>query len=293
MFSRHRKRIILAAILFLQLLLLAHQVRQQQDVTLLRQWSIFLVAPVQKTFNFVFDGISGLWYGYVNLRGAYRENQELSRELDSLRLEHHRLQSEAKQAKRLQVLLELKGKMPSESIAAQVISSGASENAHLLILDRGRDAGLRPDMPVIVPEGIVGKILHVFSSTSQVLLLSDTESGVAALLENSRVHGVLKGKNPELATLQYVSNDEEVAVGERLLTSGEDRVHPKGLPVGVVVETRRGEIFQEITVQPFAKLNRLEEVLVLVKKMDVEPSAADKVAELPNEAPETSRVSSP
>ena len=183
--------------------------------------------------------------------------------------------------------------MPSESIAARVISSGASENAHLLILDRGRDAGLRPDMPVIVPEGIVGKILHVFSSTSQVLLLSDTESGVAALLENSRVHGVLKGKNPELATLQYVSNDEEVAVGERLLTSGEDRVHPKGLPVGVVVETRRGETFQEITVQPFAKLNRLEEVLVLVKKMDVEPSAADKVAELPNEAPETSRVSSP
>ena len=293
MFSRHRNQIILAAILFLQLLLVAHQVRQDQDVPLIRWWTIFMVTPVQKTFNFVSDGISGLWYGYVDLRGAHLENQELSRELDSLRLEHFRLQSEAEQAKRLQVLLELKGEMPSESIAAQVISSGASENAHLLILDRGRDAGLRPDMSVIVPEGIVGKVLHVFPSASQVLLLSDTESGVAALLENSRVHGVLKGKNAELATLQYVSNDEKVAVGERLFTSGEDRVYPKGLPVGVVVETRRGETFQEIKVRPFAKLNRLEEVLVLIEKMDVELSAADKVAELQNEAPETNHLSSP
>ena len=240
MFSRHRKRIILAAVLFLQLLLVAYQARQDQDVPLIRRWTVFLVTPVQKTFNFVFDGVAGFWYGYVDLRSARRENQELSRELDHLRLEHLRLQNEAEQAKRLQVLLELKGETPSESIAAQVISFGASQNAHLLIIDRGRDAGLRPDMPVIVPEGIVGKVLYVFPSAAQVLLLSDTESGVAVLLENSRVHGVLKGRNPELGVLQYVSNDEKVSVGDRLFTSGEDRVYPKGLPVGVVVEGSPG-----------------------------------------------------
>ncbi len=294
MFSRHRKRIILAAVLFLQLLLVAYQVRQDRDIPLIRRGTVFLVTPVQKTFNLVFDGVAGFWYGYVDLRSARRENQELSRELDHLRLEHLRLQNQAEQAKRLQVLLELKGETPSESVAAQVISFGASQNAHLLILDRGRDAGLRPDMPVIVPEGILGKILHVFPSAAQVLLLTETESGVAVLLENSRVHGVLKGKHPELCTLQYVSNDEEVAVGDRLFTSGEDRIYPKGLPVGVVVEARRGETFQEILVRPFAKLNRLEEVLVLVKKVDVEPSAAaDKVAELPSEAPESKRFISP
>ena len=294
MFSRHRKRIILAAVLLLQLLLVAYQVRQDEDVPLIRRWTVFLVTPVQKTFNFAFDGVAGLWYGYVDLRSARRENQELSRELDKLRLEHLRLQNEAEQAKRLQVLLELKGETPSESVAAQVISSGASQNAHLLILDRGRDAGLHPDMPVIVPEGIIGKILYVFPSAAQVLLLSDTESGVAVLLENSRVHGVLKGRNPEFCVLQYVSNDEKVSVGDRLFTSGEDRVYPKGLPVGVVVSARRGETFQEISVRPFAKLNRLEEVLVLVKKVDVEPSvAADKVAELPAEVPESNRFFSP
>ena len=293
MFSRHRKRIILAAVLLLQLLLVAYQVRQDRDIPLIRRWTVFLVTPVQKTFNLVFDGVAGFWYGYVDLRSARRENQELSRELDQLRLEHLRLQNEAEQTKRLQVLLELKEAIPSESVAAQVISSGASRNSHLLILDRGRDAGLRPDMPVIVPEGIIGKILYVFPSAAQVLLLSDTESGVATLLENSRIHGVLKGKNPELCTLQYVSNDEEVAVGDRLFTSGEDRIYPKGLPVGVVVEARRGETFQDILVRPFAKLNRLEEVLVLVEKVDVEPSAADNVAELPDEAPAGSRVASP
>jgi rod shape-determining protein MreC len=122
---------------------------------------------------------------------------------------------------------------------------------------------------VIVPGGVIGKVLRVFGDTSQVILLTDANSGIASLLESSRVHGVLKGTNRPLAKLTYVINGEPVTVGEILVTSGEDRIYPKGLPLGVVVSARSGSEFQEIEVQPLAQLNRLEEVLVILER---EPS---------------------
>src|SRR5579885_827295 len=109
------------------------------------------------------------------------------------------LQEEAAQGRRLQALLQFKEEVPSETVAAQVISSGASETSRVLIIDKGQDAGLRPDMAVIVPDGIVGKVLRVFPYAAQVLLITDPNSGVACLLERSRVHGVLRGQNKSQA----------------------------------------------------------------------------------------------
>jgi rod shape-determining protein MreC len=205
-------------------------------------------------------------YGYVDLRDARQESQDLARELEQLQLETQRLRREASQARRLQILLDFREELPLPVVAAQVIGTGAGENSHTVILDKGADAGLRPDLPVIVPGGIVGKVLRVLANTAQVVLITDANSGVACLLENSRIHGVLKGTNKPLGRLLYVATGEKVEVGETVVTSGEDRIYPKGLPVGVVVSARPGPEFLEIEVQPIAQLNRLEEVLVVLER---------------------------
>jgi len=280
-FSRHRNLVILTAVLFAQLGLLAYQFRRGTDIPLIRNGTMYVVTPVQRALRAFTDTIRGAVYGYVDLRDARQQSQDLAREVEQLQLEAQRLRREASQARRLQVLLDFREELPLPVVAAQVIGAGAGENSHTVILDKGRDAGLRPDLPVIVPGGIVGKVLRVFADTAQVLLITDANSGVACLLENSRIHGVLKGTNKPLGRLLYVNTGEKVEVGEAVVTSGEDRIYPKGLPVGVVVSARPGPEFQEIEVQPIAQLNRLEEVLVVLEREASEavPLAAPAGAE--------------
>ena len=287
--SRYRSLIILGLVLGAEILVLVYQVHKDRDIPMVRQWPILLVTPVGKGLRTISSGTWSFWRNYLDLRGARRENEELLRELSDIKAENQRLQTDAEQARRLQVLLEFKQQVPSETVAARVVSSGSGEMARLVLLDKGQEAGLRPDMAVMVRDGIVGKVLRVFPYAAQVLLVTDANSGVACLLESSRVHGVLKGQNRPLGSLGYVPNDEKVQIGEKIFTSGEDRIYPKGLPVGVVVEAHPGPSFQEILVQPFARLNRLEEVLVVTKKADVDipaPAAAGHtVADLPPAVP--------
>jgi len=269
-FSRHRNLVILIFVLFAQIFLLAYQFRRGVDVPLIRHSTLYVVTPVQRGMRAVTETFRRVIFGYLDLRQARRQSQDFSRELDQLRLEAQRLRREASQAKRLQALLDFRQELPLLTIAAQVIGSSGNEASQIVILDKGTNAGLRPDLPVIVPGGVVGKVLRVFADTSQVILITDANSGVASLLESSRIHGVLRGSNRPLSRLTYVLNGEPVTVGETLVTSGEDRIYPKGLPLGVVVSVRPGSEFQEIDVQPLARLNRLEEVLVVLERETTE-----------------------
>ena len=275
MFPRHRNLIILAAVVLAQLLVLAYQLRRDQNVPLIRYGTVVLVSPVQKTLHWTVNGISNLWWNYVGLWGTRRENEQLHRELNQLKLDNQRLRSAAAQAERLQVLFDFQQQASFTAVAAQVIGSESAETSRLLLLDKGENAGIRPDLPVIVPDGVVGKVLHVFPNAAQVLLLTDANSGVAGLLEGSRVHGVLKGANQPLGLFAYVPDTEKVEIGDGLVTSGEDKIYPKGLPVGVVVSVRPDNNFQHIEVQPFARLNRLEEVLVLLGESPGEPARSE------------------
>jgi rod shape-determining protein MreC len=262
---RYKSLIVLVVVLFGQMLLMAWQLRRDQDVPLVRNTVVYIVSPIQRGLNAVTRSIRGVWEGYIGLRGAHRENEALTHELNELKMESHRLRERAEQGRRLQVLFDLREQVALPMVAAQVLSVGSSETARLVMIDKGADHGLRPDLPVIVPDGVVGKVLHVFAGTAQVQLITDSYSGVAGLLENSRSHGVVKGQNQAVCALGYLPNGEDVQPGQLVLTSGEDQIYPKGLPVGVVVEAKPGPEFQQITVQPLAPLNRLEEVLVILQ----------------------------
>jgi rod shape-determining protein MreC len=147
-----------------------------------------------------------------------------------------------------------------------VIGSSGSETSHIIYIDRGSNEGVEPNMAVITPEGIIGKVLRAYPSTSQVLEITDQTSGVGATLVKSRLQGILKGQPAGNPNLAYIMADESVAPGEDVITSGGDRIFPKGLPIGKVASVSPGrDLFLNVRVTPSANLSRLEEVLVITK----------------------------
>jgi rod shape-determining protein MreC len=154
----------------------------------------------------------------------------------------------------------------------------------MVFISRGSRDGVRRDMGVITPEGVVGKVFAVYPDTSQVLLLTDKESGVGALLGESRAQGPVRGTGEPLLGLEYISNEVKVEPGERILTSGQDRIFPKDLPVGTVLQVQpdRHSPFLKISVKPAARLDGLEEVLVLLTRQEFNfRKDADKSVALP------------
>jgi rod shape-determining protein MreC len=278
--SRHRPLAVLAAVVLAQVLLLAFQIKRDHDVRLIRYWVAAVVTPFERFGTWSLGKVGGVWTGYVALHGAHAENARLRAELAQLRLRNRQLESQALEAQRLSVLLNFRDAHTEASmLAAQVIGASADPASHTLVLNRGERDHVRRNMGVITPEGVVGKIVEVFPTTSQVLLMSDKDSGVGALLADTRTHGVVKGSGDPDPRMDYVVNDEKVHPGEMILTSGEDRIFPKGLLIGTVAIAREGNPFQIIRIEPAARLDRLEDVLVLLSQQDLSPKKAEETAD--------------
>jgi rod shape-determining protein MreC len=275
LFGRYRNLIILLGALFLQAMGLALQVRRTVDnepTRLLRVWTVAAVTPFEKVIVWMQGSSHNIWHNYLYLRGVRAENRELKGEIERLKLEQVRLSEDAEQARRLQSLLAFKEQFISQTVPAQIIGSSGSEQSRSVYLDKGSSDGIKTDMAVITADGIVGKVLRVFHSTSLVLLIDDQSSGVGAILEKSRLQGVLRGTPAGEVILEKVMSDEQVQPGEQVLTSGGDRIFPKGLPVGTVTKVSQGrELFWNIRVRPAANLDKLEEVLVVTQVTEKSP----------------------
>jgi rod shape-determining protein MreC len=278
--GRYKNLIWLVAILFLQVLGLAVQVKRSGNDTestrLIRIWVVDAITPFERGLVWVESSSSNLWHNYFYLRGVRAENRQLKEEIQQMRLEQVRLSEDAAQAHRLQSLLAFKEQYIAKTVAAQVIGSSGSDLSRTVYIDKGEDAGLERDMAVLTADGIVGKLLVVYPSTSQVLLINDQSSGVGVILEKSRLQGVLRGSANGEVMLERIMSDEQVSQGETVLTSGGDQIFPKGLPVGTITKVANGkDLFLNIKVKPAADLSKLEEVLVLVEKQDRAPVADD------------------
>lgn len=275
--SRHRPLVLLIAIILAQVLLLAFQIRRDRDVRLVRVWSAELLTPLQQAGNFVVNKVDAIWFGYIDLRNVRKENSELAKEVGGLRLKNEQLEGQAAQAMRLSRLLGFRQENAEiPMMAAEVIGANADSTSRTVFINRGDREGIRRNMAVITPDGVVGKISEALPHTSQVLLITDRESGVGALFSGTRTHGVVKGTGNPLLWMDYVSTDEKVQNGEQVLTSGEDRIFPKNLPVGWVASTKSGFPFQTIEVTPAAHLDRLEEVLVLLSEKSLNSNAENQ-----------------
>ena len=271
--ASHRPFFLLVGVLVAQLLLLSVQITRNNNVRLIRVWAVVLCEPFQRSLRGALDASTQAWRTYRGLWHAEQENQELHLQLVAAQSQVQRLSEQAAENQRLRVLLDLRNQVPFQTVAAEVIASGPGENSNSLYIDKGSDSGITADLPVITPQGIVGKTLAVFPHTSHVLLISDPSSGVGVLLAESRIQGVLKGGERNLCEVHYVMNEEPVKAGEALVTSGLDQIYPKGLPVGTVAQTSEGNIYKKILVNPAVDLSRLESVLVVLKPSDAPQQA--------------------
>jgi rod shape-determining protein MreC len=272
--SRHKSLTLLAGIIVAQVLLLAVQIKREQQVRLIRVWAVELISPIQRAGAWAVYKTGRGWSGYIGLRHTMQDNEALRAELNRLKVRDAELQSRALEGDRLAGLLNFRNTHAEVPMAAaRVIGASPDPGSLIVYINRGSGDGIRRNMGVITPDGVVGKILTVYPDTSQVLLLGDKESGVGALLAASRTQGPVKGTGGPQLSLDYVSKDEKVSVGEAVLTSGQDRIFPKDLPVGTVVEATPDPRtpFMRIGVKPAAHLERLEEVLVLLTQQELEP----------------------
>jgi rod shape-determining protein MreC len=269
--SRHRSLALLAGVLLAQVLMLAVQVKRDSRGRLIRVWSMTAVTPFEKGGAWGFGKVRGVWDHYFALQGTTRQNEELRNENDELKLEISQLRSKAAEGDRLAALLNFRqSHLKVPMVMARVIGASASSASHTVEIDRGERDGIRRNMAVITPDGAVGKIIECYRDTAQVLLLNDKDGGAGAMLVSSRIQSPVKGTGEPMLSMSYVAAEETVNAGEKIVTSGMDKIFPRDVPIGTVLDVKQGNPFKLIRVKPAARLDRLEEVIVLLTQGPVD-----------------------
>ncbi len=280
MFTRYRHITLFGVVVLAQLLLLAYQIRRPDagGVRLLRTWSIQAVLPVARASHGMVAGVEAAAHNYFLLRHARLQARTLQAELRKAEIDNLQLRAAAAENTRLNKLLGFHPRQVERLLPAVIIGGGASLDSQVLYLNRGAADGVARNMPVLCPQGVVGKITQTFPHESEVLLITDPDSGVGAMLAKSHGHGVLSGRGPGEAALRFVSGHETVSVGEPVVTSGEDQIFPAGLPLGTVTAAQSGQPFWRIRVRPAAPIATLDDVFIVTRLGRQPPPPPDEAA---------------
>ena len=249
------------------LLLISAQINGQPGATVLETVTVGVFTQMQRWVTNTLGTTGDLWTGYVGLRNLRQQNLALTDNVAELELELQVQRALAQQARSLERLLRLRETMALPTLSARVIATDATPYFRTLTIDRGRDDGLRPDMAVIAPAGVVGRVVAVSAGrAAQVQLLVDRNAAAGALVERTRASGLVVGTDTDgLLRMDYVSNLEDVRIGDRIVTSGVDRIYPGGFLIGEVTEVEQGVgLYLVIHVDPVVEFSRIEDVLVVV-----------------------------
>lgn len=258
---------VLIPLLLLHLMLLSLQIEDPGGTLLLRKWVLLVEAPFLNVSAAVSASVGSVWRNYFWLRGARKENERLQDTLRQLSLQTNRLEELSQENQRLRKLVALKETLPFETIAARVVSRTPKFMSNVVYIDRGAKDGVAVDEAVISAEGIVGRTIMVTYLGAQVQLITNADASTGAIVDRTRSPGVLRGTGDSILDLNYIGNNEAISAGDMVLTSGLDGIYPKGLTIGKVIDSRKGNsVFRTIKVQPNADLLRLEEVSVILMK---------------------------
>jgi rod shape-determining protein MreC len=263
--NRYRSITILLLVILAQLVLVAVQVKNDQDVRIIRVWTVTAVTPVARIVEALRGGSSGLIRNYILLHDAHQDNLRLQAEVDRLKLDNIYLNNELNMADRAKALAVFQSHTPSRTVAATVIGIGAGTNSKVVLVDRGTVSGVERGMAVVTPDGIVGKVITAYPMASSVLLITDPDFAAGVISQKGQVHGTLKGQGTPICRVDYVPLEEKVEPGEWLYTSGDDRIFPRGFPVGIVRAVHSAQPFKEVLVDPSGMARGLEDVLILVE----------------------------
>jgi rod shape-determining protein MreC len=258
--------IVLTVALVIHTGLISLQGHRRIDTSFVRVWIIDSLAPMEKLVDRSSYGVLHVWDRYIALIGTYDENQRLKHEVDELRMQIAKQTEDVLEAQRVRSLLALQDSGLGKTVVARVIGRDPARSQTVTI-DKGTAHGVKPDSAVITSAGIVGRVIHSSNFFSIVQLIVDSQSAVGVMLQSTRRQGILKGTGGRDLDLDYIDDDNEIKEGDTFLTSGEDRIYPKGLPVGVItsIGPRRG-LIKAVQIRPSADLGRLEEVLCVTER---------------------------
>ncbi len=263
--TRYRNVTVLVLVILAQLVLVAVQVKNDQEVRMIRVWAVTAVTPLARTLEGARSGTFGFLSDYIVLRNVHDENQRMKVDLDRLKMENVFLKSELATADRAKALQVFQSRTPSRTLAARVIATGTGTGSKLVFIDRGSLNGVVRGMGVVTPDGIVGKVRAAYPTASEVLLITDSDFAAGVVSQRHKVPGILKGQGFSNCKMDYVPNEEKLEQGEMLYSSGDDRIFPKGFPAAVVRVVREGSQFKDIYAEPTGLQHGLEEVLVLLE----------------------------
>jgi rod shape-determining protein MreC len=262
---RYRTPLLLVLALLLVISILSLGLKRSPVLTRVEGLVVTVTAPGLQALEYVSRSAKRLWRGYFDLVGARQENARLRQSLDEYRQKEVRYQEAQQSLTRLEALLDLKRQVALPVIGARVIAYDPSLWSRCALIDQGKAQGVKTGLPVLAPQGIVGRVVETYPQYAKVMLIVDHKSGADAVVQRTRVRGILQGKGGNRCSLDFVPKSADVQVGDLVLASGLAGLYPKGLVFGKVTGANKKNpgVFQEIEVTPEVDLSALEEVLVV------------------------------
>jgi len=260
-----RSGYLFIAVLLAHVLLISAQVNSKQGVPILEAVTFGAFSEVQRALWGGVSGVRGVWSGYVGLRNARTENEQLKRQLSEIQIALQEQRALADRSRGLTKLLEMREQLSLKTTGADIIGAAATPDFRTVTIDKGSTSGLKSDMAVIAPAGVVGRIVVPSARSAKVQLLVDRNAAAGALIERSRAQGVVVGSGDERLQMDYVSEVSDIVVGDVVVSSGIDGIYPKGFVIGQVESVEKsGGAYRRIVVKPSVDFRSLEEVLVVL-----------------------------
>jgi rod shape-determining protein MreC len=264
--NRYRNITVLLLVIFAQLVLLAVDAKNDQHVRFIRVWTVTVVSPLARLMEGMRGSGISFIHNYITLHDSDAENRRLRAENDRLKLDKIFLTNELNRAENAKALEIFQKRTPSKTLAASVFSTAIGSSRKVVFVDRGSVAGVMREMAVVTPDGIIGKVTTVYSLASEVLLITDPMFAAGVVSGKTHAHGTLKGIGTSLCKVDFVAFEDKVEPGDWFYTSGDDRIFPRGMPVGVVKSVRPGQPYREITLDPSGmSRGSPEDVLIVVE----------------------------
>ena len=267
---RQRTGWLFFAVIVGHIILISTQVNTRRGVPMVEAFTFGIFAEVQRAATTVVGGAQEGWENYFALQQIRRENEQLKREVTDLRVNLQQERSLADQSRNFQQLLDLRRSIPLSTTGgtvtqSTVIGGGASPEFRTITVDKGSHDGLKPDMAVVAPAGVVGRVIMPSSRAAKVQLLIDRNAAAGALVERTRAQGVVVGTGTDRLRMEYVPGSADLKVGDKVVTSGIDGIYPKGFVIGQIESIQRGTTdISGIVVKPAVDFSSLEAVLIVL-----------------------------
>jgi rod shape-determining protein MreC len=269
-FLRNKKTLLILALLVAAFTLFAKGIEQKKRPSFFDRIVLTLFSLPLSITNKGMNAVSNTWNHYFFLIGLHDENIALKKRVSALSIDSQLLQEQADENKRLRDLLVFRKKFEHTMLPAEIIGRDPSGWFKTILIDKGSKDGIAKDTGVITPDGVVGRVIEVGLNSAKVLLLSDVNCYVDAVVKRTRTHGMVVGRGENMCTLAYMLKTEDVALGDVIISSGINTIYPRGIIIGTVTKINRDRsgFFQSIEVQPAVDFSKLHEVLIVLRGPD-------------------------